>query len=135
MSDIPNTEYLTINQKGIFIGGQPAVYYCGEKLHSQSLIKTYFDYIQEKFPTIQEIHVLSSETAGARYDINAQPSQHHGNYAWCRIKFNNGMLSKYWVLDDKYNSVPQSYGYCVVGISYDINFRTKLFLMQNEHRR
>ena len=64
MSDIPNTEYLTINQKGIFIGGQPAVYYRGEKLHSQSLIKTYFDYIQEKFPIIQEIHVLSSETSG-----------------------------------------------------------------------
>ena len=58
MSDIPNTEYLTINQKGIFIGGQPAVYYCGEKLHSQSLIKTYFDYIQEKFSIIQDIKLF-----------------------------------------------------------------------------
>ena len=77
----------------------------------------------------------TSETAGARYDINPQPSQHHGNYAWCRIKFNNGMLSQYWVLDDKYNSVPQSYGYCVAGVSWDVNFRTKLFLMQNEHIR
>ncbi len=134
MPDIPNTEYLTINQKGVFIGGQPAVYYCGEKLHSQSLIKTYFDYIQEKFPIIQEFHILSSETIGNQYDIIEQPSQRHGSYAWCRIKSNNGELGR-WVLDNKYKSVPQSYGYCVIGFSMDIQFRKNLLLIQNEHQR
>lgn len=34
MSNIPNTEYITINKDGIFVGGKPAVYYRGEKLYS-----------------------------------------------------------------------------------------------------
>ena len=80
MQDIPNTEYITIKKEGVFVGGQPAIYYRGKKMHSQSLTQTYFLYLQEKFPVIEECHVLSSKTEAKLYNTNEQPSQQDGKY-------------------------------------------------------
>ena len=32
MATIPNTEYVTVSKEGIFVGGKPAIYYCGQKI-------------------------------------------------------------------------------------------------------
>jgi len=134
MSEIPNTEYITIKKEGVFVGGQVAIYYRGKKLHSQSLTQTYFLYIQEKFPTIEEIHVLSSETDGKLYDINTKPTRQNGKYTWCRIKFTNGKLG-HWVPNLMWNNAIETYCYCVADIDWDAEFTKKVFLTQNEHQR
>ena len=134
MQDIPNTEYITVKKDGVFVGGQPAIQYRGKKMYSQSLTVTYFLYIQEKFPIIDEFHVLSSETEGKPYDINENPSQQDGKYIWCRIKFNNGSLG-YWVRNPMWNNAVETYCYCVADIGWDAEFTNKLFLTKNAHKR
>ena len=134
MPDIPNTEYITVKKDGIFIGGQPAVYYRGQKVHSQSVTTAYFLYVQEKFPIIEEFHILSSKTDGKMYDMNETPSQQDGKFTWCRIKFTNGKTG-YWVPNLIWNNAVETYCYCVADISADAEFRKKLFLPQVEHKR
>ena len=134
MQDIPNTEYITIKKEGVFVGGQPAIYYRGKKMHSQSLTQTYFLYLQEKFPVIEECHVLSSKTEAKLYNTNEQPSQQDGKYTWCRVKFTNGKLG-YWVPNLTWNNAVETYCYCVADIGWDAEFTKKLFLPKNEKER
>jgi len=131
MTDIPNTEYITVNKDGIFVGGKPAVYYRGEKLYSQSVVTSYFLYVQEKYPTIREIHVLSSITGGKKYDVNENPSSKHGCFLWCRIKYSDGNVGC-WVLDDKWENSINAYGYCVPSISCDAKLRLLLRARNNK---
>ena len=134
MSNIPNTEYITIKKDGVFVGGQPATYYRGKKVHSQSLTTSYFLYIQEKFPIIEEFHVLSSKTDVKLYNINEQPSQQDGKYTWCRVKFTDGKTGN-WIPNLIWNNAVETYCYCVADISANAEFRKKLFLKPNENQR
>lgn len=95
-SDIPNTEYITINANGIFVGGKPATHYRGEKIESSDLAISIFGSIQREInPNVQELHVLSSETRGRRAQTG-NPSAEPGENAWYRVKFNDGTISD-WV--------------------------------------
>lgn len=95
MTDIPNTEYITINADGIFVGGKPATHYCGEKIVYPDIVIGIFGDIQRDNPNVQELHVLSSETGG-RHAKPGNPSAKHGEHSWCRVKFNDGMVSNWF---------------------------------------
>lgn len=95
MTDIPNTEYVTINKKGIFVGGKLAVRYHGEIIAKADVVKESFAAIQAMNPEITELHVGAFETKGE--DLKSgKPSGKFGPYAWCRVKFLNGNMGD-WV--------------------------------------
>ena len=110
-SDIPNTEYITINANGIFVGGKPSTHYRGEKIKSSDLAISIFGSIQREInPNVQELHVLSSETRGHRAQTG-KPSAEPGENAWYRVKFNDGTISD-WVYLSSQSSGPSCARIC-----------------------
>ena len=86
MTDIPNTEYLTLKKDKyrnfkILIGNKPTTIYRGQEINKMDWIEQYFnDFWGRYYPYIKELHVLSSLTCN--YDVTNQiPSSHHGQYA------------------------------------------------------
>ncbi|MBP5485611.1 MAG: hypothetical protein J6Y07_02795 [Alphaproteobacteria bacterium] len=109
-SDIPNTEYITINANGIFVGGKPATHYRGEEIQSSDFAISIFGSIQREInPNVQELHVLSSETRGHRAQTG-KPSAKHGENAWYRVKFNDGTSD--WVFLSSQGSGPSCARIC-----------------------
>jgi hypothetical protein len=109
-SDIPNTEYITINANGIFVGGKPATHYRGEKIESSDLAISIFGSIQREInPNVQELHVLSSKTRGRRGQTG-KPSAEPGENAWYRVKFNDGTSD--WVFLASQGSGPSCARIC-----------------------
>jgi len=95
MADISNTEYITINNKGIFVGGKPAVRYHGEVIAKIDVVRENFAAIQLMNPEIKELHVGAFATKGT--DLKqGKPSGEYGPYAWCRVKYLNGNMGD-WV--------------------------------------
>ena len=110
MTDIPNTEYITINKDDVFVGGKPAIKYRGVEIAYIEDLWEQFEAIQKMHPDITEMHTLSSETRG-EYGVVGNPSTKHGPNAWCRAKFNNGRVSP-WVLNMWYDSLNQCASLC-----------------------
>ena len=104
MADIPNTEYITVNANGIFVGGKPATHYRGVSIYDTTYVKDVFAWIQKQNPNITELHVLSSETSGYFATVG-NPSSTHGRYVWCRVKNNDGKLGG-WVFYYAYRFAP-----------------------------
>ena len=100
MTDIKNTQYITINKDGIFVGGKPATTYCGEKIRFSNGVRESFADIQRLNKNVAELHVLSSETFG-EYAKVGNPSGNHGRTAWCRVKFENGNLGAWVCLETR----------------------------------
>ena len=96
MSDIPNTEYITVKADGIFIGGKPATHYRGVKIGYPKSINVNFQEIQKQYPNIQEMRFLTSETGGT-YNEKGDPVVKNGPNAWACVKFNDDYVSP-WVL-------------------------------------
>ena len=110
-SDIPNTEYITINANGIFVVGKPSTHYRGENIKSSDLAISIFGSIQREInPNVQELHVLSSETRGHRAQTG-KPSAKAGENAWYRVKFNDGTISD-WVYLSSQSSGPSCARIC-----------------------
>ncbi|MBR4891816.1 MAG: hypothetical protein IKZ34_01370 [Alphaproteobacteria bacterium] len=99
MTNIPNTEFLTIKSDGFFVGGQLATQYRGVKIGGCETIQNSFKKIQEKYPNVQEVRVLTSETNG-EYGKTGNPVAENGDNAWASIKFNDGYASP-WNLISK----------------------------------
>ena len=112
MTDMPNTEYITINKDGVFVGGKPATKYRGEKIQMLNQVKTYFSYLQMESPEVQEIHVGAFE-AGGIYANPGNPSKVLGPNVWCRIKLFDGRLSP-WIFDSAINSASDCASYCAL---------------------
>ncbi len=110
MADIPNTEYITINKDGIFVGGKPAETYRGEEILLLNGVQKNFADIQRLNETVAELHVLSSETRGEYVKVG-NPSGNHGRNAWCRVKFNDGRVAS-WVFCNAYSSAANCAFYC-----------------------
>lgn len=129
MTDIPNTEYITINKDGIFVGGKPATTYRGEEILSLNGVRKKFADIQILNETVAELHALSSETSG-EYAKVGNPSGNHGQNEWCRVKFNNGYIGS-WVFISKSSSAADCALYCAAycehGVRLDPGFRTAVF--------
>jgi len=110
MTDIPNTEYITINKDGCFVGGKPATKYRGVEIAWIEDLWEHFEAIQKIHPDIMEMHAMSSETRG-EYGVVGNPSAKHGYNAWCRVKFNNGRVSP-WVFVRECDSMDECASRC-----------------------
>ena len=95
MTDIPNTEYITINKDGVFVGGKPATIYRGENIKFIHDIKANFVAMQKQNPEVQELYAGAFETKG-EYAKPGIPSGKFGPYAWYRAKLSDGRLGP-WV--------------------------------------
>ena len=95
MSDIPNTEYITIKSDGIFVGGKPTTTYRWIKIGSAEYIKTAFKSIQTQYPNIKEIRFLTSKTSGECYKTGT-PVIENGSNLWACVMFNDGYVGP-WV--------------------------------------
>ena len=105
MTDIPNTEYVTLKYNDnyeidVFVGGKPATHYLGYKIYNIRYVKLVFGWIKNKNSFISEFHIMMSETSG-EYAKTGNPSEKHGGYVWCRVKFYNGQTSL-WVYNGKF---------------------------------
>lgn len=104
MAYIPNTEYITINKNGFFIGDKEVVgIHEGTKgkketlFHGHTIYATesfavgytrfdnWFESIQRRIPNIEEIHVGAFDTKATKYE-QGFPSGKFGKNTWCRIK-------------------------------------------------
>ncbi len=89
-----NTDYITINETGVFVGGKPATTYRGVNIYNIPNTIKYFQESKQKIKDergldLLELHVLSSKTPG-NYAEPGNPSPKHGRYAWCRAKLSDG---------------------------------------------
>jgi len=101
MKDIPNTKYITITADGIFVGGKPAIYYRGIKICDREGVKASFQTIQKKYPNIQEMHFLTSETP-SEYLAQGNPVAKNGSNAWARVIFNDGYVAPWALVSSGY---------------------------------
>ena len=129
MTDIPNTEYITITAKGVFVGGEPATHYRGEEIYCIENIKSLFKWIQKEKPEIAEIQTMSSKTGGKCLKTG-NPSVEAGASAWCRIIFDDGTPTG-WVCNFTYYGSVICARNCAVACMHDIwfhsRFRSALF--------
>ncbi len=102
MATISNTKYVTVCKNGIFVGGKPAIYYCGQKILYPETIMDKFEQTQLKYPNIKEFRFLASETTGDRTLESGTPVAKHGLNGWACFKFIDGFISP-WVLMSKQN--------------------------------
>lgn len=134
MTDIPNTEYITINKDGIFVGGKPATHYRGEEIYDIRCIKRRFSDIQKLNPDVAELHVLSSVTSG-EYAKTGNPSHVHGPNEWCRIVWNDGTVGT-WVFFYASSTVPLCASSCAntceLYVHSVASFRSVLFGVKNK---
>ena len=102
MADIPNTEYITINKDGIFVGGKPATHYHGRKIAFVDGVNDDFAEMQKNYPQIAEFHVGAFEKLGI-FRCQGKPSEKFGPNSWCRVKLQDGRVGP-WVFSNTYSS-------------------------------
>lgn len=120
MTDIPNTEYITINKDGVFVGGKPATTYRGERIYNADKVKKYFAWMQEQNPNITEIHIGAFVTPGEY----AKPGNLDGIFGpngWCRVKYKNGNLGA-WVFYGTSCSAAYCAAYCAYYCAYRVRY-------------
>lgn len=101
MSGISNTEYIAVNAQGVWVGGQRTERYRGQNIYCSSFVTTlFFPKLQQLCPQIVEVDVMSSKTAGKRWEIG-NPVPVRGRYAWCRFKYADGSFGP-WVCCGEY---------------------------------
>lgn len=96
MPHIPNTEYITVNANGVFVGGKPTTTYRGVAIGSLESVKQHFQNIQKQYPNIKEMRFLTSKTTGEFYKTG-NPVADKGDNLWARVAFNDGYVAP-WVL-------------------------------------
>ena len=92
MPKIQNTDFITINTSGIFIGGKPVTTYRGATIGYPESIHKNFQNIQNQYPNISEMHFLTSKTTGEFYKTG-YPVAEKGDNLWARVAFNDGYVA------------------------------------------
>lgn len=91
-------DYITINENGVFVGGQPATHYRGVEIAEfdriqNSGFRRLKKYAKEKYNRdVSALHCMSSETQNA-IGYQWPPSPNPGNNKWYRLEFSDGSLS------------------------------------------
>ena len=96
ISNIPDSECITVNRNGIFVGGTPATYYRGVKIGSPENINPLFQTIQNRYPNIRHMCFLTSKMTG-EFNKPGNPVAENGDNLWARITFFDGYVGP-WVL-------------------------------------
>lgn len=106
MKDVPNTEYITINKDGVFVGGKPAIKYRGVEIYDIDYVKEKFACMQDQNPEIEEFHI----GAFIYYGRHGRPEDSYWNVdsqnanVWCRVKLKNSSAVT-WIFCDRVNDV------------------------------
>ncbi|MBQ3785258.1 MAG: hypothetical protein II843_02600 [Alphaproteobacteria bacterium] len=93
-----DNDYITINENGVFVGGQPATHYRGVEIAELDRIKNsgfrrIKKYAKEKYNRdVSALHCMSSETQNT-LGHQWPPSPNPGNNKWYRLEFSDGSLS------------------------------------------
>jgi len=134
MTDIQNTEYVTINKKGVFVAGKPVTHYRGYEISDLEKAKRDFAKIQHAHACIKELHIGAFDTIGA-YATAGNPSGKPGLNSWCRAKFQNGDMGE-WVSIYNFPSDYLCASYFVEGctdeICLDSDLRSAVLTHKNE---
>lgn len=90
--EIPNTEYITITDTDVFVGGAPAREYNGQKIYNHYLLPGYFKYGRDAYRDehnieLLELHCLQSGTGGELCKPGDPTPDKDGCYCWYRIKY------------------------------------------------
>ena len=150
---IPNTEYITINENGFFIGGKKVIgerNYNKEKptlFHGHTIYATesfasgfirfddWFKSVQSRIPDIEEIHAGAFDTTGER-NKQGFPSGKIGANLWCRIKL-KGKDATYnpWVFRETSYAVGSCVSnaglYCVKQLTNEPDFASAVLQAAN----
>lgn len=110
MTDIPNTEYITINKGGVFVGERPATHYHNQEIKWIEYAKTDFANLQKQKPEIKELHIGVFATKG-KYAKPGEPSVEFGANVWCRVKFSDDVIGN-WVFFSEHTSPAVCAAYC-----------------------
>ena len=118
MTDISNTEYITINKDGVFVGGKPATTFHGKGIYFLDKIKANFAALRNENPEVQELHVGAFETKGI-FAKKGNPVGVFGKNAWTCAKMSDGRLGP-WVFSSKFRSASGCACYCASICSHSI---------------
>lgn len=93
-----DNDYITINENGVFVGGQPATHYRGVEIAELDRIKKFGfrrvkKYAKEKYNRdVFALHCMSSESENG-FSYQCPPSSNPGNNKWYCLEFVDGSLS------------------------------------------
>jgi len=110
MANIPNTEYITVNANGIFVGDKTATTYHGKRIWDIAYVKETFAWMQKQNPEIEEFHIGAFATRGEYAEVG-NPSGKFGPNAWCRVK-KKGASASPWVFARTRSSAAFCARYC-----------------------
>ena len=113
-----NFQYLTINNKGSFVGGKPTKFYQGHAIVAADVLPEAFRKLQEEKAkdgiNIQELRFLASETEykNVRPGATISPSgKHPGPNAWYCYVLKDGTVTK-WHFYGSYTKYGTSCALC-----------------------
>ena len=125
MANIPDTAYMTINERGIFVGGKPAWFYRGQEIFGARYAMRVFADMQQKNKDVVEWHVISSETPG-EVAKPGDPSLYPGRFAWMRVVLQRGIVGSWVCGYDEALSTDECACTCGAFCASNINIRPDL---------
>ena len=131
-----NKYYITMNERGVFVDGEPVTRYRNEEIEDVRKLPVYFSQTKREIKAaygldLAEIHALSSLTPVC-YGKMGTPSLENGCYAWARVKLSDGRVSP-WIGVIGFHFLPDGScarhcaGECVRDASEDPVLRKALF--------
>lgn len=110
---VPNTEYITVKKLGpdgnigVFVGDKQATTYLGCDIDNIDGVKENVALMLEQHPEIAEFHVGAFGYSPDQYAFSKAKDEKlalwmdfNRHYAWCRVKYTNGMLGDWVIIED-----------------------------------
>ena len=110
-----NTDYITVNEHGVFVGGKPSKTYRGVEITDIEMLINAFKSAKVRIKQTQNLdikafHVLSSESGK---NTKFPPSNVHGTNIWFRAELVDGTHSK-WVYVHPYEDLGSAAIFCAL---------------------
>ena len=110
-----NTDYITVNEHGVFVGGKPSKTYRGVEITDIEMLISTFKSAKARIKQTQNLdikafHVLSSESGK---NTKFPPSNVHGKNIWFRAELVDGTHSE-WVYVGLYEDLASAAIFCAL---------------------
>ena len=110
-----NTDYITVNEHGVFVGGKPSKTYRGVEITDIEMLISTFKSAKARIKQTQNLdikafHVLSSESGK---NTKSPPSNVHGKNIWFRAELVDGTHAK-WVYVYPYEDLGSAAIFCAL---------------------
>ena len=118
--EIPNTEYVTLNENGCFVGGEPVTKYHDKDIYRPYMCVAYFkearDIIHEEYGyELLELHCLQSSTEGEQAKTGNPIPDKNGTYIWVRAVYKNkenATVESLWAFNYDFGSAAGCASFC-----------------------